>query len=58
MSEKDKSSSPEPDTLIPSKHTVMIASQLTHHTVITVKPGSKAKPKEKKKVKTEELTHV
>ena len=58
MSEKDKSSSPEPDTLVPSKHTVTIASQLTHHTVIPPKPGSKAKAKEKKEVKTKELTHV
>jgi hypothetical protein len=52
------SRSPSPtDSVITHKHTVIIASQVTHHTVIPVKQGSKAKPKDKKEVKTKELSH-
>jgi len=51
-----RSSSPT-DSVITRKHTVIIVSQVTHHTVIPAKQGSKAKPKDKKEVKTKELTH-
>ena len=52
-----RSSSPTDESVITHKHTVIIASQVTHHTVIPAKQGSKAKPKDKKEVKTKELSH-
>lgn len=38
-------------------YTVIIASHVTHHIVIPPKAGSKGKPKDKKEVKTKELSH-
>jgi hypothetical protein len=51
------SPSPEPESPTP-QHTVIICSQVTHHTIVPPKQGSKAKPKDKKDVKTKELTHT
>ena len=57
MSDSESEHAPSADEADPG-HTVTIASQVTHHTVVPPKQGSKAKPKDKKDVKTKELSHT
>src|ERR1700690_1581075 len=57
MSDSESEHAPSADEADPG-HTVTIASQVTHHTVVPPKQGSKAKPKDKKDIKTKELSLV
>jgi hypothetical protein len=58
MTNVARSPTPDSDSVVSSQHKVTIASQLTHHTVVPAKQGTKGKAKDKKEVKTKELSHT
>ncbi|KAJ7082170.1 hypothetical protein C8R43DRAFT_1142845 [Mycena crocata] len=53
MSKEEERDTPPPEGLL-----VAASTNLTYHTITAAKPGSKAKPKDVKEVKTKEIKHL